>query len=1740
MKKIKQLVSIVCVLCCYNTINAQSYKLPTPNPHNNKDMVVYDREGNAHDLKDLKFSVGNDRTISPTCIAGIFRLHFQDAGTGWGFDDPVDGQQKQTVACQVFTDLSGLLNEAGSPYTSIPNLGNGRYVEIEVKTSSNDPSGGTLATAGQFYLTTSLGITHGSVWQTINTGIDAWFGIDGSNLGNVGIYHGWMQVNFGKNFWLGVDNPALMGPTQYDLYTTVLHEAFHALGFGSLIDSNGNSKLPPYTNTGIYSIYDTYLRDHATSNFLINWNGCYTASSTVSPLSKLTTPCSIRFSGTNSTFVSTDAVWSGGTSLSHYPNGACSNPGTYVMNPAIALQTTKRSPHLSEVTTLCDIGYSTSGTYAAVNYGAPGTCGSRIAGVNDYATYIASGPGTVFMTPYNTAFNFSSTDILGNDENATYYSCLEVVNSSGSLGASPLQGGTGNTITFTPNTNYSGVAILKYIPRVNSTGARGNITYIFIVVESDFNCNYSACNLVPNGNFEQYSAVPTQFSEIHFTCGWRSAQGTADYYHRLSTTSMDVPNNIYGNENDNSGDAYAGVAGGSNSEAIYTKLPGPLLPNKNYRLTLDASVADNFAGNPYPLQVYFSNYFTPPVTVTNFAMLFQPATISSSTGWTTVTLNFTTGSIAGEQYVVIGDINAAPPNNTYIYINNVALQELPDVPLTAVAAPPKVCLGNSSTLIASGALSYSWAPTTGLSCTTCANPTVSPTVNTTYTVTGTMANGCTATATASIQIGMPIVTVTPSAPTIPTGGSVGLLASGALTYTWAPSTGLNTTTGANVIASPATTTTYTVTGSTGTGCTGTAIVVVKVGSCNLTYDYVVTAAGANSSTLFAGLTTITNKNISVLGTLTINNNMTFSGCNIVMDPNVKIDLTTGNLTLNNQTHVYSCGDMWDGIYVPNGRTLTTSSSTFIEDAMKAVNIAQGATATIDQTIFNRNMTAIELTSNTSASSPLTLTNSAITCRNIPFTSTTATNQTIAQVKTNITSGTPWTTTLLKAPWSGQKGFRGVNATDVNTLNLGSTALAVNLNIFDAIMCGINLERTNAVVYNNRFQYLLGHNNVNCPSPPSPCYYDSGMGIRTSGTVNTGTNTLTVGDAVTNGPNSFYNTYIAIYSVYYQQLYIMNNSIDNTSTGPFTGGTLNYGKSGVQIISPTQNNVIWVNNQTLIRNCENGIFVNRNYVNSLITNGFFIQNNIITATNGYCTNGINVTDLLSSSSSTIYGWSIAGNTISEAANCINLLNVKNTSATDAYYVSDNLCTVRYNSGSTNTNGIKTKGCTHLDIIQNHTKYNNIGGLAYNSGGNINSYGIYLENSSNMLVKCNLIEDAARSLVLKGTCTSSLITNSNPLAGITQNTMRRAQDGFVLLTSGVIGQQGSGTVASNNYWDLTTTPTFTNQTNADNSNANNSMLYVNNITTGAQATRPLSNFQILGTAYAWTTNLFSSTGSPSSGGAVPIAPGGGGFERSGELTVYGDYLKTIVEDSTELPVYSDEAHWQRKKFVFDEIRSNSLLTDNGSLNGFYNKNTTGAYGIFSQIDEEIIAKRYKQANNINNNFNPTNLIESNQKTVNSLILKKLIDPDYIYKKNDISVLENIAGQCPIKAGHSVYQSRNMLMTILNEAIEFTDNCDENYDRADETILDVLDNIKNRTFKLYPNPNNGVMILDYSLSKNEQGSIMIYDVTGKLIVQYELNNANEQISISDEQLINGIYFYHIKVNDKILSSNKLVIIK
>ncbi|PBQ31417.1 hypothetical protein CNR22_06450 [Sphingobacteriaceae bacterium] len=136
-----------------------------------------------------------------------------------------------------------------------------------------------------------------------------------------------------------------------------------------------------------------------------------------------------------------------------------------------------------------------------------------------------------------------------------------------------------------------------------------------------------------------------------------------------------------------------------------------------------------------------------------------------------------------------------------------------------VTGPSSICAGASPVLASGGAGSYTWMPgnLTGSAVV------VSPSVTTCYTVIGSNANGCNASAVKCIAVQSGAQLNISGANLVCSGTSANLLASGAITYTW--SNGSNSP---FITVTPTAPVCYTVSGTTSGGCTGTAVKCISV------------------------------------------------------------------------------------------------------------------------------------------------------------------------------------------------------------------------------------------------------------------------------------------------------------------------------------------------------------------------------------------------------------------------------------------------------------------------------------------------------------------------------------------------------------------------------------------------------------------------------------------------------------------------------------------------------------------------------------------------------------------------------------------------------------------------------------------------------------------------------------------------------------------------------------------------
>jgi gliding motility-associated-like protein len=187
---------------------------------------------------------------------------------------------------------------------------------------------------------------------------------------------------------------------------------------------------------------------------------------------------------------------------------------------------------------------------------------------------------------------------------------------------------------------------------------------------------------------------------------------------------------------------------------------------------------------------------------------------SWNTGVTTTSIVLNPSSTTGYT-VTVTDINGCVNSGT-VTVNTSAIT-------ASITGTNMICIGQNTTLTASGGLTYSW--NTGATATTII---VSPTTGTTYTVTASNSIGCTGTSSYSVGItAQPTASVTATTTTICSGSSTSLNASGGAAYVWSPTTGLSNTTISNPTANPTATVTYTVIVSSGT-CADTTSILIGV------------------------------------------------------------------------------------------------------------------------------------------------------------------------------------------------------------------------------------------------------------------------------------------------------------------------------------------------------------------------------------------------------------------------------------------------------------------------------------------------------------------------------------------------------------------------------------------------------------------------------------------------------------------------------------------------------------------------------------------------------------------------------------------------------------------------------------------------------------------------------------------------------------------------------------------------
>lgn len=1121
--------------------------------------------------------------------------------------------------------------------------------------------------------------------------------------------------------------------------------------------------------------------------------------------------------------------------------------------------------------------------------------------------------------------------------------------------------------------------------------------------------------------------------------------------------------------------------------------------------------------------------------------------------------------------------------------------------ITVSASPAVICAGQSSTLTASGALTYTWMPG-GL---VGSSVVVSPFGFTSYTVTGTNSCGVTSTEFINITVISPPLklTATASQTLICAGSSVVLTASGGGIppfYVWSAPISAS---GATVAVAPIVTTTYVVTTTvpvcgtysaavtvsviaipasswtlslittTAIPCVGSPITLVAnvtpVGTYtynwsapislntatvtfnptdNYNYNCNVTDLCGNVKSISTCLSVVSSKcclpseaslnnlnlngsnaysslgggSFEILNTITISGNVVWSNCDFKMGIGAKIVILPGaKLTINN-SHLYSCVDMWEGIVLQSFGTGTQPriemNNSTIEDAYRAIFLDLVNDPYIDNIVtngtqFNKNYIGISIANSSTFSSALP---PSVTINNTgAFTSSV----------TATSPGSKLKCSNFYVPSLRARGYVGVKFTDFTSGLVIGTPTPPLKTLYENLDYGYHGTSSRVRMYNSHFNNL------------------SGISLYSTSTAVTH---LGVGVFATNpamNPSARVNVFDCNFTNVWKGVYLTDANDFEVSTSTFSNSTVS---SGLCLSGCIASSFIETTNHKTTGSIKNNTFKNvqtaiAHYYSTPSSPTYSLgigQNNIIATPAGYVGLAISIQAAINTYSLATAGIAVANNTITNVRNGIFANNIKS-----GLRVSTNKIAFQFVASGARY-GIKYTG--NQNAYTDNNTINSFG------TSNVNLTGIFMQLSPGCKTQCNTISTVGRCVVFDG-------NNASNVTGFIRNTMNTSNTGLYLSNNGIIGDQGQGGPLlfrrnSENTWN----GVFTYKTYTSFSTAQNSKLFIRNnaVENPFWGTNMAGNS---GSAVSPATKFWTSPSSPLPTllpqsaifpltcpnvllTAAKVAPWQPLNDVAEAISLDADLL-SLVTNTVSL---NAAAAYLQQQFVYGLLKRPQIATSNLGLLNFASTNSVTSLADYTAVDTLIKNGQYSTAQIVNNTAVTVSTMEQNHNDINTQLINKLLNSNYAYTTGQVLLIETIANKCPLNDGNAVYQARTLLQIIKEQFIEFTDSCDVEKPSgarvANVESAEIITNVVHSDFVLYPNPNNGEFNVLYNIDAQLTNvTINIIDINGRLVYEHKLDTESNMSNFNTNNLKNGVYhFTIIDANNNQLYNTKLVIIK
>ncbi len=351
--------------------------------------------------------------------------------------------------------------------------------------------------------------------------------------------------------------------------------------------------------------------------------------------------------------------------------------------------------------------------------------------------------------------------------------------------------------------------------------------------------------------------------------------------------------------------------------------------------------------------------------------------------------------------------------------------------------------------------------------------------------------------------------------------------------------------------------------------------------------------------------------------------------------------------------------------------------------------------------------------------------------------------------------------------------------------------------------------------------------------------------------------------------------------------------------------------------------------------------------------------------------------------------------------------------------------------------------------------------------------------------------------------------------------------LVLESAIIGDQGSATDASDNFWFINS---YTEQTSSGHGNILGLGVLPNPSPTFFVQDLPGFNPDPLGIADCFyicpgfTANIDKTAQSTNSCSN----------RNCSEPECFQEMIANIINEQAQYADLPDEQEAKARDYAFELLVRDSTLMYLGTtldaiLRDFYHEMREENPGLFNEIIGLLQQEDFAGAILINSSITPENLSESNQQLFNEIFFETWAENLFELDASQTSILEFIAYQNPYSGGDAVYAARVMLGLDLNDMADASQERKRGNVKEDMPITEGM---------IVPNPNTGKM--SYIYESEEEGELQIFSSRGRLIKSYHLLPESKKLEIDLSDQMSGIYVYRVVSNGKIYPGNKIILQK